>query len=253
MVKSIFLQDGEEIFVDDEDYERVNQHTWYKYFIGNSKMITNSDDKLLHSFILEGSFQMVKNNDFTRKNLTTEGNKNRWQKARFNNSSKYKGVSWVKNRNKWYAKIRVGEKEKNLGYYIDEDKAAMAYNRAVNEYWDGLGYLNIIGEDNRTKVRNYKTYKNQSKRNTDKKNLRGIKKTNDRYYVRIYYFKNVYSLGNYGNLNKARLAYNKCSLYLHGSDAIVNDVPMTDELKEFISNWEIPDKIKALKEGADDE
>lgn len=26
MVKSIFLQDGEEIFVDDEDYERVNQY-----------------------------------------------------------------------------------------------------------------------------------------------------------------------------------------------------------------------------------
>ena len=30
LVKSIFLQDGEEIFVDDEDYERVNQHTWFK-------------------------------------------------------------------------------------------------------------------------------------------------------------------------------------------------------------------------------
>ncbi|CRI25904.1 AP2 domain-containing protein (fragment) [Staphylococcus aureus] len=28
---------------------------------------------------------------------------------------------------------------------------------------------------------------------------------------------------------------------------------MTDELKEFISNWEIPDKIKALKEGAEND
>ncbi|MEJ7378713.1 AP2 domain-containing protein, partial [Staphylococcus epidermidis] len=44
-----------------------------------------------------------------------------------------------------------------------------------------------------------------------------------------------------------------CMNYLYGSDAILNDVPMTDELKEFITNWEIPDKIKALKEGADDE
>lgn len=39
MVKSIFLQDGEEIFVDDEDYERVNQHTWYKYYTGNTRHI----------------------------------------------------------------------------------------------------------------------------------------------------------------------------------------------------------------------
>lgn len=253
MVKSIFLQDGEEIFVDDEDYERVNQHTWHKYFKGNSKMITNSDNKHLNSFILKKSFQMIKNNDFTRKNLTTEGNKARWQKARFNNSSKYKGVSWDKKRNKWYAKIRIGEKTKNLGYYIDEDEAAIAYNRAVNEYWDGHGYLNIIGEDNRAKVRNYKTYKNQFKKRTDKKNLRGIQKINDRHYVRIIYFKNICSLGGYDDLNKARLVYNKCLLYLYGSDSILNDVTMTDELKEFISNWEIPNKIKALKEGADDE
>lgn len=33
MVKSIFLQDGEEILVDDEDYERVNQHIWGRRFM----------------------------------------------------------------------------------------------------------------------------------------------------------------------------------------------------------------------------
>ncbi|MEB7365409.1 AP2/ERF family transcription factor [Staphylococcus borealis] len=253
MVKSLFLQDGEKIFVDDEDYERVNQHNWHKSFSGNHRMIMNNDSKHLPNFILEKSFQMIKNNDFTRKNLTTDGNGVRWQKARFNNSSKYKGVSWDKKSNKWYAKIRIGEKVKSLGRYIDEDKAAMAYNVAVNEYWDGHGYLNIIGEDNRTKVKNYKTYKNQLNKRTNKKNLRGIKKINDRHYVRINYFKNGYSLGSYENLNKARLVYNKCSLYLHGSDAILNDVTMTDELKKFISKWEIPDKIKVLKEGADDD
>lgn len=42
MVKSIFLQDGEEIFVDDEDYERVNQHTWHKSFNGNHRMVMNN-------------------------------------------------------------------------------------------------------------------------------------------------------------------------------------------------------------------
>ena len=36
-------------------------------------------------------------------------------------------------------------------------------------------------------------------------------------------------------------------IFIYMVQVILNDVPMTDELKEFISNWEIPDKIKALK------
>ncbi len=41
--------------------------------------------------------------------------------------------------------------------------------------------------------------------------------------------------------------YNKSATYLYDNDAILNEVPITDELEEFISNWEIPKKIKALK------
>ena len=71
--------------------------------------------------------------------------------------------------------------------------------------------------------------------------------------MRINYSKREYSLGAYDDLYKARLVYNKVAMYLHNNDAIINDVPMTDELKEFISNWEIPGRIKALKEGAENE
>ena len=62
MVKSIFLQDGEEIFVDDEDYERVNQHTWYKYYTGNTRHIKKGDKKTtsLANFLVEGSTQKKK-------------------------------------------------------------------------------------------------------------------------------------------------------------------------------------------------
>lgn len=62
MVKSIFLQDGEEIFVDDDDYERVNQHIWRKYFKGNTRYIhtkigVKRKDILLTTYIQNGSFQ----------------------------------------------------------------------------------------------------------------------------------------------------------------------------------------------------
>ena len=60
MVKSIYLQDGEEIFVDDEDYERVSQHTWTKSYNCNTRNIASHKFKNvnLQNFILEDSFQI---------------------------------------------------------------------------------------------------------------------------------------------------------------------------------------------------
>lgn len=98
MVKSIFLQDGEEIFVDDEDYERVNQHTWYKFYTGNTRHIKKGDKKTtsLANFLVEGSTQKEKNNYFTKDNLVDLRYANRYQRARGQSVSKYKGVNFNK-------------------------------------------------------------------------------------------------------------------------------------------------------------
>lgn len=250
MVKSIFLQDGEEIFVDDEDYGRVSQHTWHKSFNGNHRMIMNGESKHLVTFILENAFQMNKNNDFTRNNLRIDGNKMRWSKARSTSSSRYKGVSWAKDRNKWSAKIRVDGKIKSLGHYIDEDEAARVYNRAVINFLGGDGYLNVIGEDNRQTERDYKTKKGTLFRRPGKTGYRGVKRNNstiERYSSRFDSNEPKCHFGSFDTKEQAALVYNKCVTYLCGDDAILNDVPMTDELKEFISNWEIPQKILDLK------
>ncbi|EQA4763491.1 hypothetical protein ACX3NC_000421 [Staphylococcus pseudintermedius] len=63
MVKSIYLQDGEEIFVDDEDYERVNQFTWHKVYQKNkTRIIQNSKHISLQSYInkKKDSYQIKK-------------------------------------------------------------------------------------------------------------------------------------------------------------------------------------------------
>jgi len=249
MVKSIFLQDGEEIFVDDEDYERVNQHTWCKSYVGNHRIIVSfveGKNASLQTFIEKGCFQQIKNNDFTRKNLTTKGNNQRWSKAKPNSSSKYKGVVWDKTTGKWRASIKLDGVSKHLGRYLNEDEAAKAYNQAVLEYWDGEGYMNVIGEDNRNVSRGCNSRKS-TKRRKNKSGFRGVYVSFKKFSSHIIFDSKTRYIGNFPTTHHAALAYNKCAIYLHGDDAILNDVPMTDELKAFIENWEIPQKILDIK------
>ena len=51
-------------------------------------------------------------------------------------SSSFNGVGWYKPRSKWQAKIRFPDKQKHLGYYEDEEDAALAYNAALLEAVD---------------------------------------------------------------------------------------------------------------------
>lgn len=261
MVKSIFLQDGEEIFVDDEDFKKVNRYKWYKHYKNNTRYIhtrigNERKDVLLTTFIKKGSFQKIKNNDFTKSNLTKKGNRARWEKPKSNGSSKYKGVSWRKDCNKWTANITVGGKHKRLGVFKTEELAAKAYNKAVDDFWDGEGFKNIIGKDLR-KVRDYFPHKNlNNTRNANKHGYRGIGNHSDmphKFSVRKRIDGKLYTTEYFDSKEKAALVYNKIVLYLYGSDAILNKITMTNELEEFISNWEIPKKFKALKEGADNE
>ena len=253
MVKSIFLQDGEEIFVDDEDYERVSQYFWIRNYDRNTPRVEstiNGEVVKLKTFILgETAMQIYKNNDFTKKNLTRTENIWNYKGANFNSSSRYKGVK--KKRGKYEVSIWKDGKSIYIGRFNKEDDAALAYNLAVDEYRDGKGYKNVIGIDNRVKKRDER--RSIRRRRRSKRNVRGVYKEKYGFRSRIRYQNKVLNIISNKSKEKAALAYNKCALYLYRNDAILNDVPMTDELKEFIDNWEIPDKIKALKEGAENE
>lgn len=63
-----------------------------------------------------------------------------------NTTSKYKGVSFAKSRDKWRASIKKeGSKSPtHLGYFDNEDDAAIAYNAAARLYHGELATINII-------------------------------------------------------------------------------------------------------------
>jgi len=56
--------------------------------------------------------------------------------------SKYTGVSWCKNYNKWCSKITIDGKSKTLGYFKNEIEASDAYQKALKMYNNGdLSFL----------------------------------------------------------------------------------------------------------------
>lgn len=76
--------------------------------------------------------------------VVSVSDRTRSHKPKAGGSSKYKGVSWQKSRNKWYSQIRINGRCKNLGRYNDEREAAIAYNRALKTLGIEVAYLNDV-------------------------------------------------------------------------------------------------------------
>jgi hypothetical protein len=69
-------------------------------------------------------------------------------KKRTQTSSKFRGVSRIKNKKLWRASIEVNGLSINLGDYKSEKEAALAYNKAARKHFGHLAYQNPIGRNN---------------------------------------------------------------------------------------------------------
>lgn len=61
--------------------------------------------------------------------------------------NKYKGTHFLNKQQRWRSSIRIGDGGKilkNLGTFLTQEEAAQAYNDAVDKYWNGEGYKNVI-------------------------------------------------------------------------------------------------------------
>jgi hypothetical protein len=59
-------------------------------------------------------------------------------------SSRYKGVSFQKDINKWTSKIAINKRRIYLGSYNSEEEAALAYNKAALEIFGENAKINVI-------------------------------------------------------------------------------------------------------------
>ncbi len=75
------------------------------------------------------------NNPFDNRleNLQLISHRENCSKDKKNKTSKYKGVSWSKNRNKWVSSIRLNGGRLFLGYFKCETTASLVYQNKLKE------------------------------------------------------------------------------------------------------------------------
>ncbi|MFJ7919707.1 AP2 domain-containing protein [Lysinibacillus fusiformis] len=244
MVKEIPLQNGMVALVDDEDFERVNQHIWSVGKIGQIVSKIDGKQVSLKKFII---------GDFDSKGITNI-NKNffdcRKENLRFANqrtitrntrgskgsSSKYKGVYWDKSRDKWAAEIRVDNKKRFLGRFDNEDEAAKKYNEAAFEFYGEDCFLNVIGKNNN--VEDWALKENSFARRNGKSGYRGVR-VNDRTFTSSVYYNGVdIYVGSFADSIQAAKAYDQKAFELYGDKAILNFPEMKNEYIQALPRGE---------------
>lgn len=159
-MKMIELTQGMVALVDDEDFERVNQHKWCaKKAWGSSGCDTFYAERCvfvdgkkihirMHWLIMGGKWvDHVDGNGLNNQKLNirfcTSQQNSMNRRPYKETSSKLKGVHYYKSKNNWTASIFFNGKKNHLGYFETEKEAAVVYDKKASEYFGEFAYLNF--------------------------------------------------------------------------------------------------------------
>jgi hypothetical protein len=158
-MKIINLTQKQYTIVDDDDYENLIKFKWYARkdcntyyalrFKYNNKKHT---EILMHRLILNApnNFKVdhidgngLNNQKYNLRLCTSQQNNFNMGISKHNKSG-FKGVSFCKSRNKWYAYIMINGRTKNLGRFLSINEAALKYNNAAKKYFGEFARLNKL-------------------------------------------------------------------------------------------------------------
>lgn len=162
-MEKIELTQGFFALVDEEDYEKLNKYKWHIRRCGNmiyavtAIYIKGGNGKKktiqMHRMVMGDSEKVVDHRngngmDNRKSNLRfctqRQNQQNRYFKK---GNSKYKGVYWDKQLNKFRTRIRVDGKLIHLGCFTNEIEAAKKYDEAAHKHFGEYAKTNfeIIG------------------------------------------------------------------------------------------------------------
>lgn len=154
-MKEIPLTRGKVARIDDEDFERVNAHKWYAEPRGRcwyARARINGKLVYMHRFILGGPNDVetdhIDGDGLTncRSNLRRcSGQQNKMNtRKRHGTTSRFKGVSWDSERQRWLVQVSKGGKHIYYKRFADELIAARAYNREALAAFGEFARLNTL-------------------------------------------------------------------------------------------------------------
>lgn len=140
-MKNIKLTQGKFAIVDDDIFDYLNQWKWNAYESKGTYYARRTDctNKIytnisMHRLIIEAKKGTIVDHkdgnglNNTKDNLRICTNRQNAINRRGWGTSKYLGVSFEKESNKWRARINTGTKKINIGRFDIEENAAIAYN-----------------------------------------------------------------------------------------------------------------------------
>ena len=162
-MKELRLSNGMVTVVDDKDFSRLSEFSWNfrphkglgsghacrtaRKSEGRSKKTVYMHREVL--LVPDGQkVDHINGNglDNRRENLrvatTRQNNQNRRKSP--GTSSRFKGVNWDSERQRWYAHIKTNGKMRSLGRYDSEEDAARAYNIAARQAFGEFAFLNEV-------------------------------------------------------------------------------------------------------------
>jgi AP2-like factor, euAP2 lineage len=165
--KLLTTKTGEKVKVDAEDYEELMTRSWRVIYRGKEKKplvvtsIRTGDSSRTMSL---GQYLMKPKKgkmayprrwqaglDYRKENIVVCSMKERQRmlpKRAEKTSSKFRGVSFIRSKKIWRARIEKNNKAFFLGDFATEDAAARAYNKAARDLFGDLAYQNIIDRIN---------------------------------------------------------------------------------------------------------
>jgi hypothetical protein len=154
MAKQIQLTKGMFAIVDDDDYERLSQHKWRVSgrYAGRWLDKKNEQVSLMHREIAQPPSGMVVDhingdgldNRKTNLRVCTHSQNLMNSVKHCKSSSRFKGVTFRKNRQHWNVRVRFQGKCIEVGSFDDEIEAARAYNAAAIKYHGEFARLNSL-------------------------------------------------------------------------------------------------------------
>ena len=156
--KRIKLSWGKWAIVDAEDYGRLRKYKWCAIYSGRSwyAKTFGMDGTVLsmHRMVVDAAKGLIVdhidhnglNNRRSNLRLCTRKQNNYNTRPRKGCTSKYKGVSFSKEKNRFRVFINYNKKQYYIGVFKDEIEAAKAYDKKARELFGEFAYLNFPQE-----------------------------------------------------------------------------------------------------------